>query len=70
MDHTREKHQHCDKAHCPICDGGLFSCTVCGGAEASLTEDCCGRQLTDKEQWAVQTGRLFYTERGGWKGEP
>lgn len=33
-----------------VVDGGLAVCRVCGGAEGSLTTDCCGRKLTPQEQ--------------------
>lgn len=39
-----------DSSRCPICDGGLAYCTVCKGAEGSLTTDCCGRPLTAIEE--------------------
>jgi len=33
-----------------FCDGGLGHCTVCGGFEGTLTTDCCGRELTEREK--------------------
>jgi hypothetical protein len=44
----------CDKEDCFICNGGLSSCTVCGGAEATLPTDCPGDQMTDEQMKAVQ----------------
>lgn len=52
---------------CMYCDGGLFHCTVCGGAEGSLTEHCCGRRMTNEEEAAVYAGTLdFRASQGGW----
>jgi hypothetical protein len=31
-----------DYISCQFCDGGLFACTVCDGAEGSLPTDCPG----------------------------
>lgn len=43
-----------DGGICWICrnitEGGLAACKTCGGAEGSLTTDCCGRQLTEYEE--------------------
>lgn len=49
MEHIYEKHDACEVQNCPICDGGLLHCTVCGGFEGSLTTDCCGRKITVEE---------------------
>ena len=48
--HIFETHTGCKLAHCPICDGGLGVCTVCGGFEGSLTTECLGRRMTEAEQ--------------------
>lgn len=55
----------CDKPHCHICQGGLEFCTVCKGAESSLTTDCCGSILSDSQQYAVSCGDDFV--QGKWK---
>lgn len=60
MKHAYETHVDCERTNCPICDGGLSNCTVCGGAESSLTKECPGRPMTDKEGDAVTAGELDY----------
>jgi len=47
---------NCGEDPCNICGGGLQFCTICHGAEGSLTTDCCGRPLTEEEE------RLIYEE--------
>lgn len=49
--------------HCHICDGGLFHCTTCGGAEGSLTTECPGFKMTGDQLDEVYAGRLDF--RGG-----
>jgi hypothetical protein len=34
---------------CQFCLGGLFACTVCGGCEGSLLEECPGHRLSPEE---------------------
>jgi len=34
---------------CMICNGGLFHCTICNGAEGSLLPKCPGRKLSQAE---------------------
>jgi hypothetical protein len=52
---------------CQFCNGGLQSCTVCGGAEGSLTADCIGFRLPivvlDE---LVFNGPWDYLEADGW----
>ena len=47
----KHKYYECDPpcvdTHCNICDGGLAFCTVCGGAEGSLTTECRGEKLEE-----------------------
>ena len=54
--------QPCQVTHCNICDGGLALCTVCNGAEASLTTECPGRKISDEEQDQIVKGNLDYNE--------
>lgn len=54
----------------PNCGGSCFDCTlaicaVCGGAEASLTTDCCGAAL-GVHAWPVVNGDEDYTDALGW----
>lgn len=69
MDHIYKKHFECDERHCPICDGGLKHCTVCGGAENSLTEECCGRALTIMEEDQIMAAELDF-KNGVWEVNP
>ena len=64
MEHTW-KTCNCDNVACPICDGGLAICTVCGGAEGTLTSDCCGFKLDESVLQAVYHGGLNYRD-GKW----
>lgn len=64
--HVWEKHKDCDLRHCPICEGGLRSCTTCCGAEASLPASCPRRKMTEKEADAVQTRTLNFQDGKWW----
>jgi len=60
MDHVR-KVCNCNRDHCNYCEGGLFTCSVCGASEGELTSECPGRQMTDEELQSAYAGRLdFY----------
>lgn len=49
---------------CPICDGGLALCTVCGGREGSLPSRCPGTRMTHDEANWVYEGILDFTDEG------
>ena len=36
------------------CEGNLAFCTVCKGAEGSLTTECCGRPITEEEEHKIK----------------
>jgi hypothetical protein len=55
-----------DCERCCICEGGLYSCVTCGGAEGSLPTDCPGRRMTSEEQDEVYAERLNYVRGAGW----
>lgn len=55
---------------CQWCDGGLFACIICGGAEGSLTTECCGRQLTEQEERRIYTVGDLNFRNGQWVNEP
>lgn len=57
--------QPCTRNGCPYCEGGLGLCTVCGGAEGSLTTDCCGHHLNEHIQDAIYKGGLDFKD-GKW----
>ncbi len=52
--------------HCVFCESGLKSCTVCGGAEITLTTECVGRKLTERENELLMVEKLDY-RRGKWR---
>lgn len=53
----------CAEGRCPFCEGGLFLCVVCGGAEGDMPTDCPGHRMHDAERAAVMNGHLDF--RGG-----
>jgi hypothetical protein len=59
----------CKRTSCMVCNGGLSLCTICGGAEGSLTTDCPGKQLTGKEQDKIYAGSLDFRD-GSWVSAP
>lgn len=68
MNHVAIEHKKCERPHCPICEGGLFMCRVCGCAEGATTDDCPGIRVTD---WAIQQiydGKLNFRD-GMWRYE-
>jgi hypothetical protein len=66
MNHVKLVHEgYCEILHCGICEGGLFLCTVCGGAEGSLPRDCPGVQMTPAQEDKVMSGDLDYRD-GQW----
>lgn len=66
MNHTWELHTMCERPYCPICVGGLGSCTVCGGAECELPSECPGAPMTDEQKEQVCAGQLDY-RNGQWQ---
>ncbi len=46
----------CNNPCCNVCEGGLSSCDVCGGAEIDLPRVCPGRRMTEGEREAVRAG--------------
>jgi hypothetical protein len=71
MKHVLVVHNNCTDDHCPICDGGLCVCSVCGGADSSLTTECSGKIIPAWLETAVSNsyvdfigGRWLITERG------
>jgi len=65
-EHTKhECSEDCDDFNCKFCVGGLFLCTVCGGAESSLTTDCPGEKMTEDQHIGVSLGKLDFIN-GKW----
>lgn len=69
MDHIRaECKGNCGPYGCNVCN--LFICSVCGCAEGSLTTDCPGVDVSDKDQDRIyRDGNLDY-RNGAWVNEP
>ena len=65
-EHTWAVHKDCGNWSCPICVGGLGFCIVCGGAEGTLTTECCGRKITKEEEDRIyKQGNLDFRD-GKW----
>jgi hypothetical protein len=52
--------------YCMFCDGGLFSCVVCGGTEGSLPTNCPGFEMTDEQDQQVYNGKIDWRNERGW----
>lgn len=50
---------------CYLCNGDLFACETCGGAEASLPTECPGTMMDSIMCDMVQRSRVDY-KRGRW----
>lgn len=55
----------CNQPGCEVCNGGLMACDICGGAEGSLTTDCCGYAVHPSVLDAVYEGGLDFIN-GQW----
>ena len=53
--------KHCSCEHC-----SLAVCSVCGGAEGTLTTDCPGVKIDSDRQQEVLETNLDYTDDRGW----
>lgn len=53
------------EGHCPICDGGLVTCTVCGASEGELPKECPGARMAEHTRQDVLEGRLDFIN-GQW----
>lgn len=63
VEYKCSEHGGCkNEGHCQFCEGGLFSCTVCGGAEGSLSTHCPGVALTDQQLDDIYAGKLDYKD--------
>ena len=56
----------CDNPYCRFCQGGLFLCTVCNGFEGSLTKECPGERMTERQGDAVYAGKIDFVG-GAWR---
>lgn len=60
----------CNEPYCMYCDGGLGLCTICGGAEGTLTTDCCGRRITHEEEDRIYKQCNLDFRDGEWVNKP
>lgn len=60
----------CGEGPCWICGGGLSFCTVCKGAEGSLTSECCGRPITEEEEHKIYVEASLDFKNGEWVNSP
>lgn len=51
---------------CVYCDGGLSSCTACGGAEGAMPTECPGQRMTMDRLDEVYAGKLDFID-GQWQ---
>ena len=67
MEHVALRHTRCDSnpGMCPICDGGLFVCKICGAAEGEVPTDCPGEKLGPATLESIFKGDLDY-KNGTW----
>lgn len=54
---------------CPVCDGGIAICKVCGLMEGALTTDCPGVWSDFEYGDRVYKGEIDYREGQGWVAE-
>lgn len=66
MKHIYEVHTNCERLYCPICIGGLATCTVCGASECELPPECPGVLMTTEQKERVCQGILTY-RNGTWE---
>ncbi len=52
----------CEDPYCPVCEGGLAICAVCGLAEGALTTDCSGSKVSSDDSDRVYAEVLDYIE--------
>lgn len=63
LKHKCVQHTGCQKERCPVCEGGLCTCEVCGGSEGELPKECPGVAMTEEQRDAVMAGHIDF--RGG-----
>ena len=69
MKHVKKE---CDKGnahsdeYCSICDGGLFTCEICGCSEGELTTDCSGYPVLHHKRDGIVSGKIDYIDGYGW----
>ena len=59
MKHVWVTHENCQKPGvCPICDGGISICKICGHVEGSITTECPGEKTYQEKGDLVHQGKL------------
>lgn len=58
-------HYDTEMSNCMFCDGGLGSCTVCGGFEGTLPSECPGRKTEEEHLQLVYNSTLDFKD-GRW----
>lgn len=63
---SKSRHKYfkcgCNRPGCQFCDGGLGSCTVCGGFEGTLATQCPGIPLSEQVLEAIYKGGLDFKQ--------
>lgn len=62
---THREHE-CNEEVCWICEGRLFLCTICGGAEGTLPYECPGVRMTQAQATDVISLRKDFVG-GEWR---
>lgn len=65
MEHVRAEHKDCRREYCGYCEGGLFTCSVCGASEGQLPKECPGVLMTEKQCAEVMAGHIDFRD-GAW----
>ena len=65
LKHRCIQHTGCQRERCPVCEGGLCTCEVCGGSEGELPKHCPGAPMTEKQRSAVMDGSIDFQD-GAW----
>lgn len=65
-EHTQVVHTNCQTQYCPICEGGLGVCSVCGCIEGATTSECPGEKLTADRIDEIYVGTWDFID-GEWK---
>ncbi len=65
MTHNFEKHENCHLMSCPICDGGLGLCKVCGCFEGQLATECPGFDIGSEIGDLIWKGIVDFV-KGNW----
>ena len=65
MKHKYIKHENCTHPHCPICEGGLAVCEICGCGEGELPTECPGFKCSSLLRDSIYRGKIDF-KNGTW----